>query len=1511
MRELSDKDAPGPEKNRSVSKPDAATRDKSHRSGGNGRLAKRIAPRASNAVPKIAIQLDRTLTAGWIRNRHDVVMSGLIIARGPIESAALVVDGEVRAVCLYGQATETRQAFRLTFAQRRGPGVTQIEFEITARTREGDAHRAAFIVAADSDASPGVHVSKGAVCDLSQHGNAPVPVLLYVETAIFDRNRVLCVGGWCTGLSPIFAVDVFKDEQKVGSARIGQPRDDIAAGYPAYPHADRAGFTLSVVLPDDGAPDSIVVEAISSDGTKCSVVVPVEFAEAGPLNPVSDEVFGAMANVQSERDPRRAINVHSETATFCTDGELLVCGWAVCAAGVGSISIMLDGACVGVAELALPRPDVAEAYPGIPQARFSGFRMQRRLAPPGPGEHLLEVQVRNGLDDLQELRLALTTSDPPPAEPLCLPAAADPQEFRLQLDHPLVINGAVVAPVVGRLVVEGWALARSGVHAVEAFLGEQSLGRAYYGIPRRDVEAAFPGWDDALRSGYIFHCPARALASGTHIVRLQVVAKNGAICESQFQINVKRSEESEDYATIRRHISRVERELFQDVLDRLQHRPRFRLLLVTKGPIVPEKIEATLGALRSQAYRDWELLIVTDTHEPTGLSQTVDRMRLSDHVVIQAAADAASAFVPPSTGGRPRLIGVLFPGDELGCDALAEVAIADGLYPGTQFFYADEERISPASQAREPFFKPDWSPDLLLATNYIGRPWFAASDLLAQAAVTPQSLLAQQGDYDAVLRCTELASRIHHLPKLLCRRDSADAADAEGERRVLLAATTRRNIVAELVPGCMPGTWRLKRTAPVEGKVSIIIPTCAANGYVATCLKMLRKNTAYRDFEIVCIDNIPPHLPEWKALVDNGADKVITIPDAFNWSYFNNRAAEVAEGEYLLFLNDDIEVQQDDWLDALLEHAKRPDVGVVGPQLLYPNRRVQHAGLFLTSLGHGRHAFRLLAEDDPGYFGLALTQRNVIAVTGACMLTRRDTFNRLGRFEEAHSVINNDVDYCLRVQRAGLTVVYTPYAQLIHHELASRASIDDVYDFDHFSKQWRTVYASGDPFFSPWLNKLADDYRPDTEPARLICAGRPLFSKDEIQRILVVKLDHIGDLITALPALYRLRMHFPAARIYLLASGAAEALLAGTRCVDEVIEFDFFHARSGLGQKVIGAGELLKLRDRLTPYQFDLAIDLRKQVETRHVLEYVPAHFRAGYDYLGRFPWLDVALQWEGDNQRQRKYSHVSDDLVRLVDAVAAAAEADRRVLPPVSTEDPAGPNRLPPAARALFDRPVVAVHPSVGAIMRQWPPESFANVIDLLIEKNRVNVVLIGGRDEAALAKEVLEHVVNRKSVVSLVGKTSLAGLTTLLRACSLYLGNNSGPQHVAAALGLPTIGVYSGVVDATEWGPIGPRAVALQRDMVCSPCYLTKPEDCVRDMACLKGLEPAVVHQYCEVMLARAVPTAALAGPTQARLTRVSAITGGAKPAKSPGATAKIPPGNRPTREPRGLKQGRLQRE
>jgi lipopolysaccharide heptosyltransferase II len=639
--------------------------------------------------------------------------------------------------------------------------------------------------------------------------------------------------------------------------------------------------------------------------------------------------------------------------------------------------------------------------------------------------------------------------------------------------------------------------------------------------------------------------------------------------------------------------------------------------------------------------------------------------------------------------------------------------------------------------------------------------------------------------------------------------------------------------------------------------VSIIIPTCAARGLIETCIRSLKERTAYPRIEIVFIENIRSANTRWKDWIKQHSDSVIETSETFNWSRYNNIAAAQAHGEYLLFMNDDTEILESDWLDALVEHAQRPEVGAVGPLLLYPDGRIQHAGLFLTELGAARHAFRYSPETDAGYFGLALTQRNVIGVTGACLLTRRETFLRLQGFDERHTIINNDLDYCLRVWRAGLRTIYTPHARIVHHEMASRGELGERYDREAFADTWRNVFLKGDPYFHPKLALDRDDYVPASELPVVYRPRRPLIARDSIKSIFALKLDHIGDCVTALPAVRRLKHHFPDARIHILAAPSTLPIWAAEPAVDEVIEFEFYHTRSALGPKEVSESALDALADRLAAYRFDVAIDLRKQFETRTLLQRSGARLLAGFDYQGRFPWLDVALEWEGDSKYGPKRAYIGDELVTLVEAIVTALEPPQALLHLPKAE----PLHL--AGRKggrLGKKPIVAIHPGSGNDLRQWPSKHFAGLIDLLVETEDVHVILVGGPGDKEIGTEIERAADRRKSLWNLIGQLDLEKLPLLFAHCAIFIGNNSGPQHIAAAYGLPVIGIYSGVVDAREWGPLGPRAVAIRREMSCGPCYLSKPEECHRQLECLTGLLPIHV-----LGIARRLLREKLRGPTQ----------------------------------------------
>ena len=296
------------------------------------------------------------------------------------------------------------------------------------------------------------------------------------------------------------------------------------------------------------------------------------------------------------------------------------------------------------------------------------------------------------------------------------------------------------------------------------------------------------------------------------------------------------------------------------------------------------------------------------------------------------------------------------------------------------------------------------------------------------------------------------------------------------------------------------------------------------------------------------------------------------------------------------------------------------------------------------------------------------------------------------------------------------------------------------------------------------------------------------------------------------------------------------------------------------------------MRERLAPQRFDLAIDLRKHPETRDVLRHTGARYTAGFDHRNLFAWLDVALDWGGDQAYARKRQHTADDLVNLVDAVAAACEDDRRMIA-------APPRGLPASIQRKLDAmaggPLICVHPAAGNVMKQWPAEYFALVIDRLVEAHGASIVLIGAPGEEAIAEALIAALRHAESVTSLVGALPLADLPALLSRAALFLGNDSGPKHIAAGLGVPTVGVHSGTVDVREWGPFGVNAVAVVREMVCSPCYLTNPQDCRRGLACLRELSPETVFQACERLLLLAEPAA----PAQAK---APASSGSARPAR-----------------------------
>ncbi len=1412
-------------------------------------------PPAATTEPEVLMALEKASVGnGSAGGTRRVVGNGWLVARAPVTQVDVAV-GRFGAAARYGlpradvaqtypQYPRSEQSgFAFTFPGL-PPEVTEglVDFAFTIKTADGRTHQSSVVTyllpAADA----------GEAGRASAPGRLP-PLKLEIDSVSVDKAGMLRVSGWSVCLDPIAAVEVFIDGERLGTADFGQPREDVGLAFPDYPGSSRPGFGLTCDIRRLGAGrKTLKVRAVASTGISRDAELPIDLAP--PPKPAI-------------KPQDSTVNVFCDVIELGTDGWLVAEGWAVCPAETQEILVELDGTVVGMAEIGRERTDVGSHFPALPHARRSGFSFRKLTHPVPEGEHMVVLRVRSAAGEV-EIPLPVTARPEASRPAVTEPArqVAGSELLKLNIDIPQLVAGAVANPVRGNLEIAGWAVARNGVGSIEIAVDGEPLTKAFTGVRRLDVYAQFGDWPGALTSGFTALLSHRSLPIGSHVLSVTLRDEAGNAIATEFSIDVEEAPETIGPWSLRDKTVLAENDLNGRILAGLDWKPRFWVALA-----VPAKDEAALGparrtlkSLAAQTYSNLRILVLPygkgakdDTFAADLLA---DVPSLAERIeLVKRPAATLDSFIGPQAD-TPAYFMVLRPGDELGCDAFVEFAVESGLRRDADLLYADDRRVSPVTGALEAFFKPDWSPDLLLSTNYIGRAWCASAGLIARSGMTLGDIL-KCGAYDLIPRLSEAATSVRHAQSVLLQEAPEARETPEAERQALEGALKRRGIDGVVEDGVAPGIFRVRRTSVTKGLVSIIIPTCAARGLIKTCLDTLRDQTAYRNFEIVCIENIPADQQDWKTWLRANADVVIETFEPFNWSRFNNLAVAQSKGEFLLFLNDDIEIIRPDWLDVLLEHALRPEVGIVGPQLLYPDRRVQHAGMFLAGMGIARHAFRYMEADDPGYFGLARTQRNVIAVTGACLLTRRETFEALGRFDETHTVVNNDLDYCLRVWRAGLSTIYTPHTTLIHHEQASRMEIDDIYDAGAFESQWANLFVAGDPFFHPRLSKERDDYSCEWEPVQVLCPGRPVFARETIRKILIVKLDHIGDCVTALPAVRRLKRHFPDASLHVLTGRASRSIWTMEPAIDEIIEFDFFHAKSSLGAVERTEEDWRALSDRLIPYGFDLAVDLRKHLETRPVLLHTGARTLAGYDHKGRCPWLDVALEWSEDQASFHKRQHAADDLTNLIDAIAAAGESDRSVIVGQQAALPKAP-----WVRKLFKKPVVCIHPAAGNEMKQWPPDYFALLINQLIALEDVHVAVVGGPDDEPIASAILANVTHPEKVWSMVGKLKLAELPGFIAACVLFVGNDSGPKHIAAGLGVPTVGIHSGMVDSREWGPVGVLAIGIDRDMTCSPCYRARLDECHRALACLRQILPGDVYRACKRMLSLRPPDARKTG-------------------------------------------------
>ncbi|MGE5655405.1 MAG: tetratricopeptide repeat protein [Actinomycetota bacterium] len=514
-----------------------------------------------------------------------------------------------------------------------------------------------------------------------------------------------------------------------------------------------------------------------------------------------------------------------------------------------------------------------------------------------------------------------------------------------------------------------------------------------------------------------------------------------------------------------------------------------------------EFLREAIESVRNQVYPYWELCIADDASTAPHVRKVLEEYKAKDGRIKVAyrtqnghISRASNSALEIATG---EFITLLDHDDLMTPDALYEVALMLNRHPEADMIYSDEDKLTADGKLIGPYFKPEWCPDSFLSRMYTCHLGTYRRSIIKEIGGFRAGFEGAQ-DYDLVLRFTEKTNKIYHIPKVLYhwRMHSGSTAGSteakpyayEASIKALQEAIDRRGEPGRIeeVPDYL-GHYIVRYQIRDYKLVSIIIPTRDHGDVLDKCLESIFTKSVYPNYEVIVIDNgsrekqTAEVFAKWTVKEPNRF-KCYPLDIPFNFSKINNYAVSKARGDYLLFLNNDTEVITSDWIDAMVEQAQRSSIGAVGVKLLYPDHTIQHAGVVVGILGVAGHIYIGFPSNFPGYFSNVVGMNNLSAVTGACLMCRREVFEQVGGFDEELAVAYNDVDLCLKLTVKGYYNIYVPHVSLYHHESKSRGYEDTPEkqarwrkEADLLERRW-PQFIDNDPCYSPHLTRSRQDF---------------------------------------------------------------------------------------------------------------------------------------------------------------------------------------------------------------------------------------------------------------------------------------------------------------------------------------------------------------------------------------------------------------------------------------------------
>ncbi|MBQ7889153.1 MAG: glycosyltransferase [Erysipelotrichaceae bacterium] len=510
-----------------------------------------------------------------------------------------------------------------------------------------------------------------------------------------------------------------------------------------------------------------------------------------------------------------------------------------------------------------------------------------------------------------------------------------------------------------------------------------------------------------------------------------------------------------------------------------------------------------IHSVQRQTYKNWELCLADGSDSNHSYIEDICRKYAEEDQRIHykkleknmGISGNTNACIEMSTGDY---ISLFDHDDILHPSALYEkMRVISDKHP--DLIYTDENTFrNHPSDAFCPHFKPDYAPDTLRANNYICHFTSIKRELLQKVGGFRPEFDGSQ-DYDMMLRLTEKAESIVHIPQILYywRAHAQSVADNIGAKPYVIDAAKRAikehlnrvGLEGEVLDSQAMSMYRLKYNIEGNPLVSIIIPSYEHVSILKNCIESIYRKTTYQNFEIIIVENnsaSPEIFRYYKEIQEKWSNLHVIYWDSyFNYSAINNFAVKYASGQHLLLLNNDTEIISPDWIQEMLMYSQREDVGAVGAKLYYPDNTIQHAGVVLGIYTLAGHIHREFKRSDLGYMGRLSYTQNLSIVTFACVMISRNAWNAVNGLDETFEVAFNDVDMCMRLRKAGYLNIWTPFAELYHYESKSRGTDNDpvkrerfVGEVERCQKRWAKELAAGDPYYNPNFSLDREDFTP-------------------------------------------------------------------------------------------------------------------------------------------------------------------------------------------------------------------------------------------------------------------------------------------------------------------------------------------------------------------------------------------------------------------------------------------------